>query len=237
MSATLLVALGGPMQSWGTRSRFQERDTNIEPSKSGLIGLLCAALGRDRAEPVDDLASLQMGVRVDAEGVPAKDYHTTQDVVTADGKKRTPSISNRWYLADAVFLAALQGPKGVLEKAQTALAHPKWPLFLGRKSFVPSLPLFLKDGLQPDWDMWQALAAYPLLLTQDRVQRRLRQIDSGRDVGRVRVVVDSQQPTHETRHDIPVSYGWESREYRERFVSTQYMDFTTLKENGVWKCI
>ena len=53
---TLLMRLAGPMQSWGTGSRFDERDTQLEPSKSGVVGLLCAALGRDRAEPVDDLA-------------------------------------------------------------------------------------------------------------------------------------------------------------------------------------
>ena len=71
---TLLLRLAGPMQSWGTTSRFDERDTQLEPSKSGVIGLLCAALGRDRAESVDDLAALRMGVRVDREGVPMRDF-------------------------------------------------------------------------------------------------------------------------------------------------------------------
>ena len=61
---TLLIRLAGPMQSWGTQGRFDVRDTEREPSKSGVVGLLCAALGRDRSEPLDDLASLRMGVRV-----------------------------------------------------------------------------------------------------------------------------------------------------------------------------
>jgi len=52
--ATLLIPLVGPMQSWGTRSRFDHRDTEREPSKSGVIGLVCAAIGRDRNEPIDD---------------------------------------------------------------------------------------------------------------------------------------------------------------------------------------
>ena len=237
MSCTLLLALAGPMQSWGTRSRFQERDTNAEPSKSGLIGLLCAALGRDRSEPLDDLASLEMGVRVDAEGIPAKDYHTTQDVITADGKKRAPSISNRWYLSDAAFLAALQGPKSILGTLHTALCNPNWPLFLGRKSFVPAIPLFLKDGLRSGQDMRQTLASYPLLLTEMRVKKRLRQIETGRDTGRVRLVLESDEPTYESRKDLPVSFDWESRDFRERFVVTEYLDFKHLKENGVWKCV
>jgi CRISPR system Cascade subunit CasD len=68
MNGVLLIPCVGPMQSWGTRSRFQERDTEREPSKSGLIGLICAALGRDRNETVEDLAALKMAVRVDREG-------------------------------------------------------------------------------------------------------------------------------------------------------------------------
>lgn len=237
MSCTLLIALAGPMQSWGTRSRFRERDTNPEPSKSALIGLLCAALGRDRSEPLDDLASLKMGVRIDAEGISAKDYHTTQDVVTADGKKRTPSISNRWYLADAAFLAALQGPAELLEKLHQALFKPKWSLFLGRKSFVPGIPPFLKDGLRPAQDMRKALASFPLLLTERQLEKRLRQIESDRESGRVRLVLESVAPTHESRKDFPISFDWENREFRERFVRTEYLNFMSLKENGIWKCI
>jgi len=41
---TLLLRLAGPMQSWGLSSRFTIRDTSLEPSKSGVLGLLCAAL-------------------------------------------------------------------------------------------------------------------------------------------------------------------------------------------------
>ena len=33
--STLLMRLAGPMQSWGTQSRFTVRDTGREPSKSG----------------------------------------------------------------------------------------------------------------------------------------------------------------------------------------------------------
>ena len=64
---TLLLRLVGPMQSWGTTSRFDERDTGKEPSKSGVIGLLAAALGIDRENWVDlaPLTRLRMGVRHD----------------------------------------------------------------------------------------------------------------------------------------------------------------------------
>ena len=105
---TLLLRLQGPLQSWGTTSRFDERDTQLEPSKSGVLGLVCAALGRDRCEPVDDLAALIMGVRVDREGVVLRDYQTATGILNAAGKvdmNRTV-VSPRYYLSDAAFLSA-----------------------------------------------------------------------------------------------------------------------------------
>ncbi len=50
--SVLLLRLAGPLQSWGTQSRFRVRDTGREPSKSGVIGLLCTALGRPRTAPL-----------------------------------------------------------------------------------------------------------------------------------------------------------------------------------------
>ena len=75
--SVLLLRLAGPMQSWGVQSRFSVRDTGLEPSKSGVVGLLCAAFGRPREAPLTDLTALRLGVRVDREGRMAKDYHTT----------------------------------------------------------------------------------------------------------------------------------------------------------------
>lgn len=80
--ATLLLRLAGPMQAWGTTSRFDERDSGLEPSKSGVLGLVCAALGRDRSEPLDDLATLKMSVRVDREGLLMRDYQTLGEIET-----------------------------------------------------------------------------------------------------------------------------------------------------------
>ncbi len=167
--ATLLLRLQGPMQSWGTTSRFDERDTQLEPSKSGVLGLLCAALGRDRSEPVEDLAALRMGVRVDREGVPMRDYQTATGVLIASGKPdltRTV-VSPRFYLADAIFLVGLEGDdRSLLERLLAALRAPIWPLSLGRKSFVPGMPIALPDGLL-DLPLEDALRHWPPLLMQE----------------------------------------------------------------------
>lgn len=144
---TLLMRLIGPMQSWGTTSRFDERDTQLEPSKSGVVGLLCAALGRDRVEPVDDLARLRMGVRVDREGLLMRDYQTATGVLIAANAKPDKDrtvVSPRYYLADAAFLVGMEDADGdLLEQLNAALRAPRWPLALGRKSFVASVPIWL----------------------------------------------------------------------------------------------
>ncbi|RRV41570.1 type I-E CRISPR-associated protein Cas5/CasD [Pseudomonas sp. o96-267] len=168
--ATLLLRLQGPMQSWGTTSRFDERDTQLEPSKSGVLGLVCAALGRDRLEPVDDLAALRMGVRVDHEGVPMRDYQTATGVLIATGKSdlRRTVVSPRYYLCDAAFLVGLEGTdEALLALIHTALRAPHWPLALGRKSFVPGMPVWLPDGLSP-LPLEAALAQYPRLVSARR---------------------------------------------------------------------
>lgn len=170
--ATLLLRLAGPMQSWGTTSRFDERDTQLEPSKSGVLGLVCAALGRDRVEPVEDLAALNMGVRVEREGVPLRDYQTATGVVIASSGKpdlERTVVSPRYYLADAVFLVGLEGGLSLLESIQQALASPVWPLALGRKSCVPSLPVYLPGGLS-EQPLQTALAAWPCLLSGETPQ-------------------------------------------------------------------
>ena len=204
--ATLLMQLVAPMQSWGVQSHFGHRDTGLEPSKSGVIGLVCAALGRDRAEPIDDLAALRMGVRVDRAGVLKVDYHTAQNVMTAKGELKDTELSRRYYLSDAAFLVGLEGEAAVLRAAHAALLNPRWMLFLGRKSFVPSRPIGLRDGLSDD-DLWNALQRRAPLDT--RVQNEVRFVIEDADGESV-------------RPDQPVSFAAGARSFRSRRVRTLF---------------
>ena len=99
--ATLLLRLAAPLQAWGADSKFETRKTGREPTKSGVIGLLAAALGlrRDEREALLRLTGLRFGVRVEREGQLLVDYHTakTQD-------EKTSYVTYRHYLQDAVFL-------------------------------------------------------------------------------------------------------------------------------------
>ena len=91
----LLLRLAGPMQAWGVKSRFTVRATELAPSKSGIIGMLAAAAGRRRTDPIEDLLSLRFGVRKDQPGTVLRDFHTA---VPTDGRKPMP-LSERYYLA------------------------------------------------------------------------------------------------------------------------------------------
>src|SRR5688572_8206695 len=137
------MRLVGPMQSWGTRSRFDLRDTERAPSKSGVIGLIAAAMGRTRDDSVRDLAALRFGVRTDRSGILMRDYHTAMNVLGSDLKRvQDTAVTRRDYLADAAFLVGFEGPdRRFLEQLDAALRSPHWPLSLGRRAFPPSVPV------------------------------------------------------------------------------------------------
>jgi CRISPR system Cascade subunit CasD len=148
VSYTLLFRLEGPMQSWGYRSRFDYRDTALEPTRSGVIGLVCAAMGIPRGADISRFETLRMGVRVDRDGRVETDYHTALDVIKADASGRDAVVSRRDYLAGASFAVGLQSnDKTLLDEISEALRNPAWVLFLGRKAFPLAIPpLRPEDG-------------------------------------------------------------------------------------------
>lgn len=217
----LLLRLCGPMQSWGVQSRFTVRDTGLEPSKSGVVGLLCAALGRRRDEPVADLAALTMGVRVDQEGEMARDYQTAGKggILKASGQveRKNLVVSTRYYLADARFLVGLEGDDlDLLARLHAALRDPVWPLYLGRKAFVPGEPVWLEDGLLPDTGLRTALETYPWLGPEDK-----------KPEAQVRLVLEDRNGP-EVRPDQPLSFA--ERRFAPRRVRTEFIPAPPMKE-------
>lgn len=137
--ATLLLRLAAPLQSWGSDSKFETRKTDREPTKSGVLGLLAAALGlrRDDTEGLARLNGLRFAVRADQEGSLLVDFHTAKS-------RDTSYVTYRHYLQDAVFLAGLESEdEALLRELEAALRHPVYPLYLGRRSCPPTLPLCL----------------------------------------------------------------------------------------------
>lgn len=141
---TLLLRIAAPLQSWGSSSRFPDRKTDIAPTKSGIIGMVAAALGRKRDDSIDDLLNLGFAVRIEQEGnIESDSQNATQWERDTGKKNNTLPRSIRYYISDGVFLVALEGEKDKLEEIEYALKHPIFHLFLGRKSCPPSTPLVL----------------------------------------------------------------------------------------------
>jgi CRISPR system Cascade subunit CasD len=169
------------MQSWGFASRFTRRTTALHPTKSGVVGLLAAALGVDKYGPgealqVQRLASLQCttvtlpkkrGER-DLPMLRLMDYHTIgggyqkdtdrmKKPRAASGATLETVLSERHYLLDSRFGVLLEGEQEWLEQIAAKLRNPTWGLWLGRKCCIPASPLLV--GVGSDFD-----AAWKLLL-------------------------------------------------------------------------
>lgn len=153
--SVLLLRLAGPLQAWGDSSRFTRRETRREPTKSGIVGLLASALGRSREADLADLAALEYAVRVDQPGTVMRDFQTERPL-----KGDPMPLTHRYYLADAKFLVALGGNRDFLCEIDRALEHPCWPLYLGRRSCSPDLPL--SRGVHDEYtDVRDALTREP----------------------------------------------------------------------------
>jgi CRISPR system Cascade subunit CasD len=210
--SALTLLLAGPLQAWGESSRHMTRSTLAHPSKSGVTGLLAAALGMGRGdERIRELAALRFGVRIDQPGQLLTDYHTVsgasqspldpekQRLPTADGGTLQPAksikVTYRHYLADARFVAALQGDPDLLTGAWDALARPRYPLYLGRRSCPPANRIRLR--LWHAATIEEALALTPWAAAE-HVTRRYNEPEID-----LRVIIDDPSGG-ETFHDFPL---------------------------------
>ncbi len=205
--STLLLRFAGPMQAWGADSRFDVCRTNREPTKSGVIGLLAAALGWRRDAPLDDLEALQFGVRVDREGVLLRDFHMVRSAKTA-------YVTTRYYLCDAVFLTGVfSEDEALMQRLAEAVSHPAFPLFLGRRACPPEGRVFL--GLREE-ALEEALMHEPSLLSQQTIDPNKM----------TRMVLEDPAGPARLR-DVPVSFSPFRREYRYRAAKEQWIGSQT----------
>lgn len=195
--STLLLRLSAPLQAWGLGSKFDRRNTQREPTKSAIIGLLASALGRKREDSVQDLVSgLRFGLRADREGQLLRDYQT----VYAD--KKTSYVTHRYYLQDALFLVGLEGEASLLDSLEMALLRPAFPLFLGRRSCPPAGRLVLGIVGQ---NLEDALMNTPCLHPRGWVHPP-------------RLLIDAQfgEKGSWTQRDLPLSFDRRHRRFADR---------------------
>ncbi|MEV4130222.1 type I-E CRISPR-associated protein Cas5/CasD [Nocardia sp. NPDC049707] len=214
--SVLLLKLAAPLQSWGVASRFARRETQQYPSKSGIIGLIAAAQGRRRTDPIEDeLTGSAFGVRIDQQGTLIRDF---QVAVSLDERTKYP-LSQRYYIADAVFVAAIQGEQNLLEGIREALLRPQFPLYLGRRSCPVTEPLVLggiregslRDVLH-DTSNWQASRWY----------RKRQPTRVHLPIFRDRLPEDTTDALAEQVRDVPLSFDPVRREYGWRTVLNEH---------------
>lgn len=226
----LLLWLEAPLQSWGHDSKFGRRDSLDFPTKSGVLGLLCCALGAGGKQtewlagwadsdmaveayvPTDRhqqplprlplLCDFQMVGSGYDEGDPWQNLLIPK---TREGKKAVgggTKMTYRYYLQDMAFAVALQGAESELAVIQKALRNPVWDLYLGRKNCVPTE--FIEQGIYPNLSEAMASAR---TLSAEKNRFPVFQVLQGEHDGEVL-----------TLNDVPLQFG-EHKRYRDRRVT------------------
>ncbi|NED11074.1 type I-E CRISPR-associated protein Cas5/CasD [Streptomyces sp. SID9124] len=209
--SVLTMRLAGPLQSWGASARFTRRTTESAPTKSGVLGLLAAAAGIERGddEGLAALTGLRFGVRIDQPGSRVRDFQTAHHGVTG----ASMPLSDRFYLADAVFVAAVAGETGLLDHLHSALRAPVYPPFLGRRSCPPAQPVEL--GVRDGDSLQQALADEPWQAAAWYRRRHRGEATVSLTVLRE---ADEQEADVDYQRDQPLSFSAEQRRHALRTV-------------------
>jgi CRISPR system Cascade subunit CasD len=209
--ACLGLLLDGPLQSWGHASRFDRRTTALHPTRSAIIGLIAAAMGIDKYDPEEGrhlmrfaplrVTTLAIGRR-DPRGRPLpmhrlEDYHTVTGIRRASGKldEEATVQTYRQYLLDALFGVLIEGPAELLHEIATALLNPKWGVWLGRKSCLPSCPI-LASGPAPRTEAWKIVLQKAGLQGTEPETQFNRVVETTPD-----------DPSADRIDDLPVAFG------------------------------
>ena len=216
---TLLLRLAGPLQSWGVQSRFARRTTERTPSKSGVLGIIADAQGRRRTDALTDLLELRFAVRADQPGRLERDFQTAR---TLDGARTMP-LSERFYLADAVFLAGIQGDAELISGIEEALRKPVFPLYLGRRSCPPAGPMVVgaRDG-----ELYEAISTERFHASPTWARRQARDIELEvlADSGVIPPAEVREVPV--TQRDVPISFDPSLRQHDWRSVERAVVRLT-----------
>jgi len=143
-----------------------------------------------------------------------QDYHTVQNTRRASGSINNDCVlTHRQYLTDAAFGVILEGDANVLTEIAAALADPKWGIWLGRKSCIPTAALLA--GFMGNWDNVLPLLkenrddVLRLLIGEKPLESFTRQEE-----------VDNFAEGRDSLPDTPVSFASERRLFSPRRVRT-----------------
>lgn len=207
---TLLLKLSGPMQSWGTDSKFESRYTDYYPSKSAIVGMIAASFGYRRDdERIIDLNEIDFAVRVDQNPNLIRDYQIASKY-KKNGQFERHYVTNRYYLEDGIFIIALLGEDQRIEEVHQALKNPYFQIYMGRRSCPPPADFILglvgKEPVEALLDLeWQASEYFK----KNNLNYKARIYADSHLVSGKEII----------RNDRVVSFSQKSRKYKERFES------------------
>jgi CRISPR system Cascade subunit CasD len=157
----IALRLSGPMQSWGYNSEYIYRNSGLFPTKSAVLGMCCAANGLPRGtEQEKQFLERLTGCLMTAIALPRcrsageknwevyvrriEDFHTVENTKTASGKfNKNAVMTYRQYLCDADFMVLLENiEESIADQLEINLNDPEWGMWLGRKSCIPTAPVF-----------------------------------------------------------------------------------------------
>lgn len=205
----LALFLDAPLQSWGYQSRFDQRTSLSSPTRSGIIGMICAAMGIDRADAefltrcktlhMKSYTFMQEGRLVDFHTVGGGfDPKTQRHHMVRKANDNTPStvVTRREYLLNSRFGVILSGQGDFLEEIEKSLKNPMWGIWLGRKSCIPASPVC--RGVFPE-----EAAALESICSAFRETGIAREPEVLRSVQEVSGFSDG----HDTLMDVPESFA------------------------------
>jgi len=228
-NAYLLLWLEAPLQSWGADSRFGRRGTLDFPTKSGVLGLLCCALGAggEQKELLMEMGSLNQTVlsfRRSKEreallrdfqmvGSGYDDQNPWESLLIpkkSDGKSAVgggSKITYRYYLQDAAFAAILEVPHGKIALFTDALESPCWDIYFGRKCCAPT-DFIYRGSFSTESS---AIEKSKEIAKSKKLVEDFRVLD-GEHYGETMIL-----------NDVPIQFG-ENKVYRERRVTIITID-------------
>lgn len=245
----LALILDAPMQSWGFSSRFQRRTTGLHPTKSGVIGMLCAALGLDKGSPQEAeilprLAALRMkslvmprwttsrwtGKKTELSVRRLEDFHT----VGAAYSENDP-----WQKQMMIHNAKPGSKRGIRKiegKYNPDITHRQYLLdvrFGVILSGNPALLSELAEALQnPVWGIWfgrkSCIPAAPVFRKLAATEEEaIATLTEGRPLSAFTRMSEADEFTAgtDTLTDLPVSFG--ERRFTVRRVNLEMAERTT----------
>ena len=226
--ACLALLLDAPLQSWGHASRFERRTTALHPTRSGVLGLVAAALGIDKNGPDEAaqlarLASLRVSTytlpRLDPRGrelpiVRLEDYHTVGACYDEDDIRQRQMLVHN---AEGKIRKSGGIPTPAVTYRHYLLDARFGVLLEGPVALLGEIAAALAD---PHWGVWlgrkSCLPAAPLIAAgpADRsacwsaLLQRARYTGTEPEEAFARVLeVSADSPGAERLDDTPVAYG------------------------------